>query len=512
MRRTPSAVFAVAGLVLAVAPVGFVGPSAPVASASTAPVSSYAPTAFRHPGVLVNQAQLDFIKAKVAAGADPWLTAFNQANTSASGSLTYVPHPWATVSCGSASIPNDGCTDERGDAMAAYTHALLWYITGNVAHAQKAVEIMNAWSSTLKGGHQLSNAPLQSGWSGTVWPEAAEIIRYTYTGWASADVAAFRNLLITQYEPYLVSGSCKNGNWELVMTSAMMNISVFTDDPVLFDKAVGFWKERVPAYMYLSSDGPTPMAPTDCPGINVPGLWNQSRFVDGLAQETARDLGHTFWGMGGAVDAAETALQQGVDLYSLDAQRMVAAYEFNDGILNGVPVPAGVHVGGRSGIAPAVYANGATLEIVYNELHNRLGMAMPQTEAQIAKRRPTNEDHFMVWETLTHAEVGFVGLQGAPPPPGPPGAPSAVTGTASGGGTVSLAWTGPADSGGAPVTYYVVYAYSNTAPAQETVVAAGTSASLSGLTPAAYYTFIVSAYNGVGWSAWSGWSAWLAVT
>ncbi len=71
---------------------------------------------------------------------------------------------------------------------------------------------MNAWSSTLTGGHINSNAALQAGWTGSVWPEAAEIIRYAYDGWSAAAIARFENMLATQYVPNLINGArCKNG-------------------------------------------------------------------------------------------------------------------------------------------------------------------------------------------------------------------------------------------------------------------------------------------------------------
>jgi len=38
---------------------------------------SRAPSTFTHPGVLIDKAQLDFIKGKVAAGAQPWTDAYN---------------------------------------------------------------------------------------------------------------------------------------------------------------------------------------------------------------------------------------------------------------------------------------------------------------------------------------------------------------------------------------------------------------------------------------------------
>ena len=95
------------------------------------------------------------------------------------------PSPAPIVECGSYSNPNNGCTDEREDAIAAYTDALAWYITRDSRYAKKAIEIMDAWSAVIKD-HTNSNAPLQTGWAGSSWPRAAEIIQYTYTGWPNA--------------------------------------------------------------------------------------------------------------------------------------------------------------------------------------------------------------------------------------------------------------------------------------------------------------------------------------
>jgi hypothetical protein len=75
----------------------------------------------------------------------------------------------------------------------------------------------------------------------------------------------------------------------------------------------------VPAYFYLTSDGELPHVPpggTKVDKTALTKLWyDQSRFVDGLAQETCRDFGHTQYGLAAMINAAETARQQGVDLY-----------------------------------------------------------------------------------------------------------------------------------------------------------------------------------------------------
>src|SRR2546421_5815038 len=134
---------------------------------------------FYHPGVLVNRAQLEFIKAKVAAGAEPWKSAYEAAKASEYGSLSYTPKPRATVECGPYSKPDLGCKDEQRDSVAAYTHALLWAISGDSKHADKAIEIMNAWSSTLTGGHKNPNGPVQAARGGEEVPRAGGVLRYT---------------------------------------------------------------------------------------------------------------------------------------------------------------------------------------------------------------------------------------------------------------------------------------------------------------------------------------------
>src|SRR6516165_8788296 len=96
--------------------------------------------------------------------------------------------------------------------------------------------------------------------------------------------------------------------------------------------------------MYLSSDGPRPVPPPRC-GTSVLTYWHQTSFVDGLAQETSRDFGHTFWGLAAAVNTAETALQQGLNLYAENADRIIAAFEFHNAINNGAAPPDGINVG-----------------------------------------------------------------------------------------------------------------------------------------------------------------------
>ena len=81
--------------------------SSPATAASKAePMAVQAPAVFAHPGVGVSRAQLDFVRAKVQAGAQPWTNAFNQAKASKYASLSRTPAPRAVVECGPYSNPN----------------------------------------------------------------------------------------------------------------------------------------------------------------------------------------------------------------------------------------------------------------------------------------------------------------------------------------------------------------------------------------------------------------------
>ncbi len=359
------------------------------------------PAGFIHPGVLVNRAQLDEIKQRVAGGTEPQQSAFKAAEASPLGALTYVAHPWQTCACGPRSNPDLGCKAEQSDSAAAYSQALLWYITGNKAYATNAIAIMNAWSTTLTGGHTYANGPIQAAWCAALWPRAAEIIRYTCPGWSATDIAKFQNMLRTQYLPSIIHGDCENGNKELAMCEALINIGVFNDDRATFDLGVKMWRGRTPAYIYLKSDGPKPIEPPGC----GPAIWGNKGytpdFVEGLLQETARDTHHAWLAYSSMANAAETARQQGLDLYAEQGKRLMAALEFQAQYLrpNNTPVPENL-----------AFALNPTWEIAYNHFHNRLGNSLPKMAAVLPTNRPTGVNHHMAWETLTHGDIGAVGL------------------------------------------------------------------------------------------------------
>ncbi|MFB7493740.1 alginate lyase family protein [Streptomyces sp. NPDC056161] len=389
MRRTPL-LAVVAALVLGV----FAAPAAQRADA--------APTAFVHPGVTVSQGQLEFARTKVLAGAQPWKGAYDQMMASKYADLNRTPKPRATVECGSYSNPNYGCTDEREDAIAAYTDALAWYITKDARYAQKAIQLMDAWSATITS-HTNSNAPLQTGWAGSSWPKAAEIIKYTYSaGWANS--GRFATMLRDVYLPVVIKGSNSNGNWELSMMEAAVGISVFLEDKASYDTAMAKFRTRTAAYVYLSTDGDLPKT-VPSQNLNtrdkIVSYWQgQSTFVTGLTQETCRDFTHTGYGISAISHVAETSRIQGQDLYGTDVgERLRQALGFQSKYQLGTAAPSWLCGGSLNlGLGPVT-------EVGYNALHNRLGIAMTNTQTLTQNNRPAGSNNlFVAWETLTHGD------------------------------------------------------------------------------------------------------------
>ncbi|GHF48393.1 alginate lyase family protein [Streptomyces griseosporeus] len=390
MRRTPllaAATTAAAALLL---------------GALTAPAAHSAPTVFAHPGVTVSRAQLDFARTQVQAGVQPWKGAFDQMLASKYADLNRTPKPRAIVECGSYSNPNYGCTDEREDALAAYTDALAWYVTRDERYARKSIQLMDAWSAVIQD-HTNSNAPLQTGWAGSTWPRAAEIIKYTYGGgWANS--GRFATMLRDVYLPEVINGSNSNGNWELSMTEAAIGISVFLEDRTSYDKAMARFRTRAAAYVYLASDGELPKT---VPSQNldtrdkIVKYWQgQSTFVTGLTQETCRDFTHTGYGISAISHVAETSRIQGQDLYGTDVgERLRQALGFQAKYELGTAVPSWLCGGTlHLGLGPVT-------EVGYNALHNRLGIAMTNTGTLTQRQRPAGSNNlFVAWETLTHGD------------------------------------------------------------------------------------------------------------
>ena len=282
-------------------------------------VKSPLPTmTFIHPGALNNLADLDFVKAQIKTGAEPWTSVFKQVKVLAKGSalaLTFI------------NSRNDEEADKaKNEAQKTYANALVWYFTGQGIYGDQALAGLNAWA-----GFQGFNAgddqdKLLAGWLGALLGPAAEIMS-GYSRWAEKDKTRVQEMFKRAFYPQLTTPSAWNGNVDLTQIDALMNIAVFNEDEKVFKMGLDRLQKRIPAYFYLASDGAVPAIDGD--GGHNDNFWsNPAQWVDGLTQETCRDNGHhAQYGMASALHAAEVAWNQGVDVYTPNTARFTAAME-----------------------------------------------------------------------------------------------------------------------------------------------------------------------------------------
>ncbi len=350
---------------------------------------------FIHPGGINSRAELDFVKGRIKAGAQPWKGEFDQLRNS--GYATREAH-------GLPSINSDSKDAElsRDDAIAAYAQALLWYFTDEDVYAKRSISILNSWSNLQRFTAGSDQDRLQAGWIGAVFASAAEIMR-GYPDWTTHEIEMLQAMFRRAFYPQLKTPSSWNGNVDLTQIDALISIAVFNEDQVAFREALDRLQIRSPAYFYLTSDGARPK-PIAGDGGNPQAFWsNPQKWVDGLTQETCRDNGHhSQFGLGSALHAAEIAWHQNVDVYSENQERYTAAME----LLASQFLSASMQ-GISQNDTPSADRYDAW-EVGYNHYHNRGGIDLPLTRRLIAEQiRPKAPRAVcnLVFDMLTHADL-----------------------------------------------------------------------------------------------------------
>lgn len=346
---------------------------------------------FVHPGVIHSQEGLDFVKAKVAAGEEPWASQWEKLNESKYSSLEWDPQPRKLVERGPYNNPDIGSSEFSNDSKAAYTHAIHWTISGEAAHAEKAAEIIDAWSAELEtiANH---DAKLLIGMTGHNYIVAAELIKHTWDGWPEKNQDRFGEMLRTIWLPIIKDYyPTANGNWDASMLQAKIAIGVFLDDREIFENATNY---------FLNGKGN--------------GAIGNYFFENGQCQESGRDQAHTQMGLEFLANTCETAWVQGTDLYSALDNRLLKGFEYTAkyNLGNDVPYKPYRSFEGRY-YYPKISddARGRIRQIyekVYNHYHNRMKLDAPFTKEAIEhvrERQRRRSRASLYWDTLMFAEL-----------------------------------------------------------------------------------------------------------
>lgn len=372
-----------AGLSAQGLPPGHVNYTGPMAPGEKLPdLALSANHVFAHPGILLSQADLDFTRARLAAGEQPWKGALATARAGEFARLDYKPRIVPVVDPHGKDVGR-----LMMDASCAYAHAILWCVTGERAHADKAIEILDYNSATLKeiSVGRSDQGRVTAAFVVGKYAGAAELIAHyrqpdgSTAGWPKESAARFGELLDTVFYPRLKGFKPEfNGNWDATMFSGMMTIAVYRDNVPMFNEALAY---------FLNGKGN--------------GALTHYVYPHGQNQESGRDQVHGQMGLGALAATAEIAKNQGLDLYSLANNRIATGFEYMAKFLSGqdVEVVGDVPVSpkGRDGRMPV-------WELVHQHYVVEKGLDLPFVKQVVAKGRPEGLDRIVhsAWGTLVH--------------------------------------------------------------------------------------------------------------
>jgi len=365
-----------------------IGPAAnieTVPSASASLVTGQAAVkavAFVHPGLLHNDG--DFARMKEHLQEKPWSDGWERLITNPHAQLDWKPRPVAVVVRGKASWMKEpeNYASLYNDIAAAYACALRWRISGDHRYADKSVEIMNAWSTTLTKVSGTEDSCLAAGIYGYEFANAAEIMR-SYEGWKPEDFARFQGMMLNGFYPmnhdFLVRHNNTAidhywANWDACNMDSMLAIGVLCDRRDIYNEAIDYYK-------FGKGNGAIEQAVYFIHPGNL-GQW----------QESGRDQGHTVMGIGQIGAFCEMAWKQGDDMYGYDNNRFLAGCEYVAKYNLGEDVPYKPFVdslanqpqissGSRGNLRPV-------WELVYNHYVKLKGLNAPYTTRMAEKVRP----------------------------------------------------------------------------------------------------------------------------
>ncbi|KAK6948054.1 hypothetical protein Daesc_009818 [Daldinia eschscholtzii] len=282
---------------------------------------------FVHPGIWHTHDDLERMRIGVKTEEEPYSSAFLKFSADTySASNVRIPTKTAqalssyTTQGPKKIICRGACsnyTTFSNDARAAWQNSIMWYITRDQRHWDKATTILDAWGSNLTDVIGTDTSLLVA-LEGDLFVNAAEIMRWE-GGWVEkgakpSGTSGFSNQLYWLFaRQSIIIGQA---NYGLASIKALLSFAVYLDDVAMYNYALNAYQNDL------------------CAGVL--GNWDTET---GQGAETGRDQGHATTALGWAAEAARVVQSQGYDVYSLYGNLILKGAEYTARYNLGYEVP-----------------------------------------------------------------------------------------------------------------------------------------------------------------------------
>ncbi|OJJ95611.1 hypothetical protein ASPACDRAFT_47501 [Aspergillus aculeatus ATCC 16872] len=276
---------------------------------------------FNHPGLLHSASDFERIVDKISSKTEPWLTGWYKLSNSSNINLDYTPSPKTTVYRGADGVHSENYASLFRDIAAAYAMAIYWKVTGNSSYADVVVNILDEWGTTLTNISGTTDLYLAAGIYGYQFANVAEVMR-VYSGWPAANVTRFIDMMVDVFYPinhdFLVNhhGAAVDhywANWDLCNIASVLSIGVLSDNQTMYDEGLTYFKSG-------AGNGQIETA--------IWKLYQADGETLGQGQEAGRDQGHSMLDFALLGPIAQTAYNQGTDLFGYLDNRILAGAEY----------------------------------------------------------------------------------------------------------------------------------------------------------------------------------------
>lgn len=336
----------------------------------------------KHPGISYTQADIDRMKAMIAARQEPFYSGFLALKESRYTTYKDISRPLPVDKNGDPCLFGETLRqlwfEEFGNV--ALNNALMWHLTGDDNYADRAVIVLNRYngvhSTWSYGTSCLDNGACRE------LIEAAELIR-DYGGWKPEDQQAFKDFLVhpgystvenyseTKRTSVAETNQCtvywnifngdpdRHGNQGLYGLRTLMAMGIYLDNDTIYDRALRkllslphrpddlpYPGKNVTSYPYSPSYQDEYYETWTLKGEKTGEDWGADDelkywiYDNGQCQESSRDQGHIIDGLCNFIDIARTAWNQGDDLYTQFDDRLLKGIifttKYNYGYINNV--------------------------------------------------------------------------------------------------------------------------------------------------------------------------------